>query len=62
MNEFILKIYPSDAPHDEKERRFREALELLLHPTKGEKGEKRETAGKITETKSDSQNIGKPAY
>jgi len=47
MNRFILKIRPSDAPHDEKERRFREVLEFLLHPKQKEKSENKETEGEM---------------
>ena len=41
MNEFSLKIHPSDLPHDEKERRLREVLDFLLRPRKVERSEKR---------------------
>jgi len=55
MNEFILKIRPSNAPHDEKERRFRDVLEFLLYSTQRKKDEGKETAGKIEDPKSASQ-------
>ncbi|MBM3210676.1 hypothetical protein FJZ33_00535 [Candidatus Poribacteria bacterium] len=48
MNQLSVKIYPSDLSRDEKERRLKETLEILLYIAKGEE---KKTAGEITEAK-----------